>query len=63
MAIRLSACISEAPTRRIYVKFGIEDINICCEIPNLVKIGQEYPGTLHEDLSKAYFFPIKVIRH
>ena len=61
MAVRLTACISVAPTGRIYVKFGIGGhINICREIPSLVKIGKEYPGTLREDLSKVYFFPDEI---
>jgi len=43
-SVRLSACISPAPTGRIYVKYYTGDFygNICRHNPNLVTDGQKY---------------------
>jgi len=53
--VRLSACVSAAPTRRICVKFDIEDFKkVCRETPNLVEIGQKIRGRLDENLRMCY---------
>ena len=43
LSVCLSTCISAAPTGRIFGKFYTGTFTkICCETPNLVKIGQQY---------------------
>jgi hypothetical protein len=49
MSVRLSACISAAPTGQTFVKsYTGSFTKICRIIPNLVKIGKK-SDTLHED--------------
>jgi hypothetical protein len=60
LSVHPSACVSSAPTQRIFVKFDIGLLIKIWQNPNLVKIGQKYLAIYIGNLRTFVLLPATV---